>query len=173
MSIETNQCIIQHAVSNCPSVAIGILGKQMPSLLDSGSMVTLVCEGYFQKNILPLLQGSSGNLAEAHSLFQLSGTNNGVIPVSKYFEADVTMLGFTIPWVGFLIVKDPNTLFEPQYTSQLLGVVVNAQLNFHRFLWTITTWDVYGLLKGLIIPCLSQASRHLQTSACSWIGIVW
>ena len=41
--------------------------------------------------------------------------------VLKYFEADVNLLGFKIPHVGFLVVKDPNTLFEPQHNTQLLG----------------------------------------------------
>ena len=62
-------------------------------------MVTLIREGYFTKNILPLLNKSPGNLTEAHSLFLLSAANNEVMPVSKYFEADVTLLGFRIPRV--------------------------------------------------------------------------
>ena len=45
------------------------------------------------------------------------------MPVSKYFEADVTLLEFTIPHVGFLMVKDPNTLLEPQHSTQLPGVI--------------------------------------------------
>ena len=107
----------------CPSVSIELLGLKIPSLLDSGSMVTLVCEGYFTKNILPLLQGLAGNMTEAHSLFQLSATNNQVMPVSKYFEADVSLLGFPIPRVGFLVVQDPNTVLEPQHNTQLPGVI--------------------------------------------------
>ena len=43
--------------------------------------------------------------------------------VSKYFEADVMLLGFKVPNVGFLVVKDPNTLLEPQHNTQLLGVI--------------------------------------------------
>ena len=45
------------------------------------------------------------------------------MPVSKYFEADITILGFPILHVRFLVVKDPNTLLEPQHTTQLPGVV--------------------------------------------------
>ena len=45
------------------------------------------------------------------------------MPVSRYFEADVTLLGFTIPHVGFLVIKDPNTLLEPQHNTQLPGVI--------------------------------------------------
>ena len=86
-------------------------------------MVTLICEKYFKKNILPLFKKSAGDLTEAHSLFQLSAANNEVMPVSKYFEADITLLGFIIPHVGFLVVKDPNTLLEPQHSTQLPGVI--------------------------------------------------
>ena len=80
-------------------------------------------KGILPKNILPLLKKSTGNLTEAHSLFWLSAANNEVIPVSKYFEADITLLGFTIPHVGFLVAKDPNTLLEPQHNTQLLGLI--------------------------------------------------
>ena len=123
VSFETKQRVLNRAVSQCPSITIDILGQKIPSLLDSGSMVMLICEGYFIKNILPLLKKSAGNLTEAHSLFWLSAANNEVMPVSKYFEADITLLGFTIPHVGFLVVKDPNTLLEPQHSTQLPGVI--------------------------------------------------
>ena len=85
--------------------------------------MTLIQEGYFVKHIQPLLSKSSSKMAEAHSLFWLSAANNEVMPVSKYFEADVTVLGFQIPWVGFLVVKDPNVLLEPQNNTQLPGVI--------------------------------------------------
>ena len=85
--------------------------------------MTLIREGYFVKNIQPLLNKSSSKLAEAHSMFRLSAANNEIMPVSKYFEADVTLLGFRIPQVGFLVVKDPNALLEPQHSTQLPGVI--------------------------------------------------
>ena len=87
---------MQRAVSQCPAVPIDLLGQKVPSLLDSGSMVTLICKGYFTKNILPLLQSQAGNLTEAHLLFWLSTANNEVMPVSKYFEANITILGFKV-----------------------------------------------------------------------------
>ena len=86
-------------------------------------MVTLIREGYFTKHIQPLLKKSSSKMAEAHSLFWLSAANNEIMPVSKYFEADISILGFRIPWVGFLVVKDPNVLLEPQHNTQLPGVI--------------------------------------------------
>ena len=144
VSFETKQHILNRAVSQCPSISIEILGQQIPSLLDSGSMVTLIREGHFIKNILPLLKKTAVDLTEAYSLFQLSAANNEVMPVGRYFEADITLLGFTIPHVGFLMVKDPNTLLEPQHSTQLLGVIgCNLiQLGCEEF------GRVYGFTRG-------------------------
>ena len=119
---ESKHQIMQRAVSNCPSVTLQLLGIELISLLDSGSMVTLIREGSFMKYILPKLQNSQ-ELSQAHSLFRLSAVNNGIMPVSHYFEADVNLLGFTVPRVGFLVIKDPNFLLTPPYTTQLPGVV--------------------------------------------------
>ena len=83
----------------------------------------LNCEAYLTKNILPLLQGAAGNLTKAHSLFWLPAANNKVMLVSKYFEADYTLLGPSILLIGFLLVKDPNTFLEPQHNTQCLGVI--------------------------------------------------
>ena len=99
------------------------LGLKVPSLLDSGSMVTLIHEAYFNKYILPILRGTVEELAEAHSLFCLSAANIQEMPVTKYFEADVSILGFQIPSVGFLVVKDPSTVLESQYSAQTPGVI--------------------------------------------------
>ena len=48
--------------------------------------------------------------------------NNGIMPVSWYFKADVNILGFTVPQVGFLIVKDPSTLLIPPSYLEWLDV---------------------------------------------------
>ena len=94
VSSEMKHKVMQRAVSQCPAVPMDLLGRQVPSLLDSGSMVTLIHEGYFTKNIQPLLNKSSSKLAETHSMFRLSAANNEIMLVSKYFEANVTLLGF-------------------------------------------------------------------------------
>ena len=108
MSFETKQHILNRAVSQCPPISIEILVQKIPSLLDSGSVVMLIHKGYLTKYTLPLLKKSIGDLTEAHLLFWLLAANNEVMLVSKYFEANATLLGFTIPHVGFLMVKDPN-----------------------------------------------------------------
>ena len=67
----------------------------------------------FNKHILPLLHGTAEELTEAHSLFQLSTANNQVMPVSKYFEADLSLLGFNIPSFGFWWLKIQILFFNP------------------------------------------------------------
>ena len=94
VSSEMKHKVMKRAVSQCPAIPMDLLGREVPSLLDSGSMVTLLREGYYTKHIQPLLGKPSSKMAEAHSLFQLSAANNEIMPVSKYFEADVTVLGF-------------------------------------------------------------------------------
>ena len=94
--METKQRVMQRTVSMCPPVILNDQGKEVPSLMDSRSMVTLIQEGHFEKNILPILKSSLGELSEAHSLFKLSAANNGAMPVSRYFEANVNLLGVAL-----------------------------------------------------------------------------
>ena len=42
VSMETKQRVMKKAVSTCPTVNLNVQGKEVPSLMDSGSMVTLV-----------------------------------------------------------------------------------------------------------------------------------
>ena len=151
-------------MSSCPKVTLNVQGKGVPSLLDSGSMVTLIQEGYFEKNILPLLKASSGELSEAHSLFKLSAANNSAMLVSKYFEADIEILGFPVPRVSFLMVKDPNTLLEPQHSTQLPGVIgCNLiRLGCEEFGRT------YGFEPLKNFQCLSKVHPIVSTQFCSY-----
>ena len=134
------------------------LGLKVPSLLDSGSMVTLIRE-----NILPLLSGSAEELAEAHSLFCLSATNNQDMPVSRYFEADVSILGFRIPSVGFLVVKDPSTVLESQYSSctpEVIGCNL-IQLGYEEF------GKVYGLEAFETFTCPKEVHPLIFAQMCT------
>ena len=85
VSSEMKHKVMQRAVSQCPAVPMDLLGQQVPSLLDSGSMVTLIREGYFVKHIQPLLNKSSSKMTEAHSLFWLSAANNEIIAGLEVF----------------------------------------------------------------------------------------
>ena len=85
--------VMQRAVATCPKVKMGCGRKRIPSLLDSGSQVTLICQSFFKQEILPNIQPSDGEKAEAHQLFQLTAANHGKLPVFMYVELDMDFFG--------------------------------------------------------------------------------
>ena len=99
------------------------MGKRLTSLLDSGSMVSLVQQSYFDQNIKPKLEPARGSEANLHNLFDLKEANGGDIPITKYFEMDVAFLGLRVPKVGILIVKDPSDLLQTKKKTKLLGII--------------------------------------------------
>ena len=81
----------------------------IPSLLDSDSQVTLICQSFFEQEILPHIKPSDGEKAKAH---QLTAANNGKLPISMYVELNLDFLDIVVPKVGVLITKKPNELLE-------------------------------------------------------------
>ena len=84
---------MQRAVAECPKVCINAHGIQIPSLLDSGSEVTLLRQSYFEQYILPKIKPATGEKADAHSLFRLTVANDGQMPISMYTELDINFWG--------------------------------------------------------------------------------
>ena len=115
--------VMQRAVATCPKINMGCGRKVIPSLLDSGSQVTLIRQSFFEQEILPHIKPSDGEKANAHQLFQLTAANNGKLPVSMYVELDLNFLGIVVPKVGVLITQEPNELLESRHKTKLPGVV--------------------------------------------------
>ena len=65
VSAQVKLDVMQRAVATCPKVNMGCGRKRIPSLLDSSSQVTLICQSYFQ------VGPSRREMAEAHQLFFL------------------------------------------------------------------------------------------------------
>ena len=103
--------VMQRAMATCPKINMGCGKKKIPSLLDSGSQVTLICQSFFEQEILPHIKPSDGEKAKAHQLFQLTAANNGKLPVSMYVELDLDFLGIVVPKVGVLITQEPKWTF--------------------------------------------------------------
>ena len=61
--------IMQRAMATCPKINMGCGRKKIPSLLDSGSQVTLIHQSFFEQEILPHIEPSDGEKAKAHQLF--------------------------------------------------------------------------------------------------------
>ena len=72
---------MQQAIARCPKVSITCEGVQIPSLLDSGSEVSLICQTHFKDHLLPKVKSPSGEKADAHTLFHLTVVNDGKLPV--------------------------------------------------------------------------------------------
>ena len=64
-------------MATCPRINMGCGRKVIPSLLDSGSQVTLIHQSFFEQEILPHIEPTNGEKAKAHQLFQLTAANNG------------------------------------------------------------------------------------------------
>ena len=91
--VETKIEIMQCTVAKCPKVCISAHGIQIPSLLDSGSKLTLCRQSYFNRYILPKIKLAMGEKATAHTLFKLTVVNDGQMPIKTYTELDITFLG--------------------------------------------------------------------------------
>ena len=89
--------MMQRIVAICHKVNMGCGRKRNLSLLDSDIQITLICQSYFEWEILPQIITSSRGKAEAHQLFQLTGANNGKLPMPMYVELDLDILGVLVP----------------------------------------------------------------------------
>ena len=122
-SLQTQFKIMKRAVAKCPKVNVTIMGENMPSLLDSSSVVSLMQQTYFNRYCRPQLGPAEGAVAEAHNLFDLKSANGGGIPLSRYVELDVEFLGLKVPKVGFLITQNPNEILDPKHKTRLPSIV--------------------------------------------------
>ena len=112
--------VTQSALATCPKVNMGCRRKRIPSLIDSGSQVILICQSFFTQEILPHIKPSDGEKAEAH---QLTAANNGKLPVSMYVELDLDLLGIVVPKSGVLITQEPNELLDTYHKTKLPGMI--------------------------------------------------
>ena len=122
-SLQTLFKIMKRAVAKCPKVNITIMGENMSSLLDSGSMVSLMWQTYFNRYFRLQLGPAEGAMAEAHNLFDLKNANGGGIPLSRYVELDVEILGLKVPRVRFLITQKPDEVLDIEHKTRLPSLV--------------------------------------------------
>ena len=105
---QTKISIMQQTVAKCLKLSIFSKGAQIPSLLDSDSKVSLICQSYSKEHLLPRIETPTGEKMDAHVLFNLMAANDGQLPVKTYIELDVNFLGLKVLNVGFLILEEPN-----------------------------------------------------------------
>ena len=110
---------MKRAVTKCPSVDIKIMGESMPSLLDSGIMISLMWQTYFKRYFRPHLGPVQGAVAKAYNLFDLKSANGVGIPLSRYIKLDVELLGLKVPRAGFLITQTPSEVLDSEHDLTL------------------------------------------------------
>ena len=107
--------IMQQAIAKCPKINISSTGVQIPSLLDSYSEVSLIHYSHFKEHLLPKIKDPTGKKSGAHILFNLTAANDGQLPMKKYIELDVNVLGLKVLNVGFLINDEPNRVLDKKH----------------------------------------------------------
>ena len=106
-----------------PSVELKIMGESVPSLLGSGSMVSLVWQDHFNRYFRLQWGPAEGSVVDVHHMFDLTSASGGAIPLSRYVELDVEFLGLQVPRVRFLIAQNPNKVLDPEHKTRLSGIV--------------------------------------------------
>ena len=127
ISDEDKITILEKAVAPCPEIKITIKDKSPNSLLDSGSMVTLMTQSYFEEHLRNSISDKTPGSAEAHQLFNLKGAGENQIPLSKYFSCDISIGGMKIPEVGILVKTDLQ-LTTSKGVKTRLPVIVGCNL---------------------------------------------
>ena len=115
--------IMQQAVAKCPKISISSMGVQIPSLLDSGSEVSLIRYSHFKEHLLPKIETPMGEKSDAHILFNLTAANDGQLPIKQYIELDVNFMGLKVPNVGFVIIDEPNGALDKKHHTKLPGII--------------------------------------------------
>ena len=133
--------------------------KRIPSLLDSGSHITLICQSYFKWEILPHIRPPGGEKAEAH---QLTAANHGKLPMSMYIELDLEFFGIVVPKVGVLITQEPNELLDECHKTKLPGII---GWNLIKLAYQVFV-EKYGLLSLENVNCPTGISPLLFSQLC-------
>ena len=127
ISDEDKINILEQAVAPCPETKITIKDKNPNSLLDSGSMVTLMTQNYFEEHLRNSISDNTPGSAEAHQLFNLKASGENQIPLRKYFSCDISIGGMKIPEVG-IMVKTDHQLTTSKGVKTRLPVIVGCNL---------------------------------------------
>uniref|UniRef100_A0A8B9GTI5 ribonuclease H n=1 Tax=Astyanax mexicanus TaxID=7994 RepID=A0A8B9GTI5_ASTMX len=120
-------------VGQCPVVNVVVDGVVVPSLLDTGSMVTTITESFFLSHFQPRVQEQ----LQCCRGLRLKAANGLDIPYSGYVELDVEVLGKLLPRMGILVVKDSGDVLTQQKKGLVPGVLgMNVLVSCYRELFS-------------------------------------
>ena len=99
------------------------MGESVPSLLGSSSMVSLMWQYYFNTYFRLQLGPAEGSVADAHHMFDLKSASGRGIPLSRYVELYVEILGLQVLRVRCLVTQNPNEVLEPKHITKVPRIV--------------------------------------------------
>ena len=114
----------------CPEINIQIKDQKPRSLLDSGSMVTLMTQSYFEECLKSKIPEPQPGGINAHNLFNLKGVGENQVPLSRYFTCDITIGGMVVPDVGVL-VKTDRVLTTSKGVKTKVPVIIGCNVFKH------------------------------------------
>ena len=152
---------MQQAVAKCPRISISSMRVQIPSLLDSGSKVSLIQYSHFKEYLLPKIETPMGENSDAHILFNLTAANDGQLPMKQYIELDVNFMELKVPNVGFLIIDEPNRVLDKKHTK-LPGII---SLNMIWLKYNVFM-NIYGEESFNSFQCLVGVNLLLFSQFC-------
>ena len=162
ISTQDKIYIMQQAVAQCPKVSISSKGVQIPSLLDSGSEVSLIHQSYYKEHLLPKIETPTGEKAGVHILYNLMVANDGQLPMKTYIELDIDFLGLKVPNVGFLILEEPNRILDKKDQTKLPGI---KGWNLTWLMYKVFV-EKYGGEKFNSFECLGGVNLLLFSQLC-------
>ena len=122
--------ILEKAVAPCPEINIQIKDQKPRSLLDSGSMVTLMTQWYFEECLKSKIPEPQPGGINAHNLFNLKGVGQNQVPLNRYFTCDITIGGMVVPDVGVL-VKTDRVLTTSKGVKTKVPVIIGCNVFKH------------------------------------------
>ena len=147
------------------------MGKSVPSLLDLGSMVSLMWQDHFNRYFGLQLGQAEGSVADAHHLFNLTSASDRAIPLSRYVKLDVEFLGLQVSRVRFLITQNPNKVLDPDNRTRLPGIVGwnLVKLAYQGFLkkYNIDVFEEFECLDGVNLLLFSQLCIYYYADVVS------
>ena len=122
--------ILEKAVAPCPEINIQIKDQRPRSLLDSGSMVTLMTQSYFEECLKSKIPEPQPGGINAHTLFNLKGVGENQVPLSRYFTCDINIGGMVVPDIGVL-VKTDRVLTTSKGVKTKVPVIIGCNVFKH------------------------------------------
>lgn len=127
----TSPEIYKQLVGQCPVTVVKMGGVEINSLIDTGSMVSMITESCFKRHIV----GKDVDVLKDCGWLVLKAANGLEIPYVGYLELDINILDQILPKQGVLVVKDTFDTETRERKKQVPGLIgMNVIQNCHELL---------------------------------------